>query len=59
MSTEYCIGCQDELKFFDRDPNGEFNPICLRCVAEEEHDFTKYPKVKFDRMGQQIEKQKS
>jgi len=49
----YCLGCGDNLRYLDRDPNGAENSTCAKCRAEEEHDFDMYPNVKFDRSGRQ------
>lgn len=50
----YCYGCGETLMACDNDPNGEHNPTCARCRAEEEHDFDANPKAKFDRQGVQL-----
>jgi len=55
LMKPYCIDCGVELEFFDRDPNGDENCQCKRCVAEQDHDFDREPNAKFDRMGERIE----
>jgi hypothetical protein len=56
MSEEYCVGCGTEMLPIDDDPNGAKNAICARCTAEEAHDFTRFPKARFDRLGNEIER---
>lgn len=51
LRLAHCIGCQTELLFIDKDNEGRLGPTCLRCLAEEKHDFDLYPDVKFDRFG--------
>lgn len=51
MSDNLCLMCHTELGAVDDDPNGEKNPVCARCRAEEEHDFDAEPHVKFNRDG--------
>lgn len=51
---ETCISCGDELYELDRDPNGDKNATCARCVAEESHDFELEPHAVFDRRGNRI-----
>ena len=54
--TKYCINCAEELiPAIDNDPNGDENCVCTRCKAEDNHDFEKYPNVRFDRYGNQTE----
>lgn len=48
---DHCIGCQSELMEVDNDPNGDKNAVCVRCRAEEAHDFDADPDVWFDRQG--------
>ena len=52
--AEECISCGVKLGALDDDPNGEHNPICVRCRSEEEHDFDLEPNVEFDRSGARI-----
>ncbi len=54
-TTEHCISCQVELCHLDDDPNGDRNPVCARCRAEEDHDFDADPHAKFDRSGNYVE----
>jgi len=55
MAQEYCIGCTAPLLHLDRDPNGDVNATCKRCVAEEGHDFDTEPDATFDRIGNREE----
>jgi hypothetical protein len=50
-----CIGCHTELTVTDDSPNGDYNATCLRCRAEESHDFDREPDVTFTRWGLRIE----
>lgn len=59
MTDEYCVGCGTEMLPIDDDPNGAKNAICARCTAEEAHDFSRWPKVRFDRSGHEIERKKA
>ena len=48
-----CIGCGTELIWaLDADPDGELGCVCVRCQAEESHDFDEEPHVKFSRRGE-------
>lgn len=51
----HCINCGVELEGCDHDPNGEQNPICARCVAEEDHDFDVEPNATFNRTGERVD----
>ena len=55
--SEYstCINCGVELNVADEDPNGDKNPDCAKCRAEERHDFDREPWALFDRYGERIE----
>lgn len=50
-----CSGCHTELTAMDDSPNGDYNASCLRCRAEEAHDFDREPGITFDRSGRRIE----
>lgn len=50
-----CIGCGSELLALDDNPNGAHNSTCKKCVAEEDHDFDRFPGVTFTRSGEQID----
>ena len=52
---EHCIGCQTELLDCDLDPNGEENSDCVRCRAEEDHDFDAEPNAVFNRFGERVD----
>jgi hypothetical protein len=55
----YCLGCGCELiRAIDADPNGDMGCTCARCLAEENHDFDRYPGVVFDRRGHRVEQPK-
>lgn len=49
-----CFGCGTELLALDDDPNGDHNATCKRCLAEEDHDFDRFPGFTFTRSGAQI-----
>lgn len=51
----HCTSCNTELLELDDDPNGAHNATCKRCVAEENHDFDRFPGVTFTRSGEQID----
>ena len=52
----YCINCsRDLIPAIDEDPNGDLGCKCAQCLAEESHDFERYPDVKFSRSGRYIE----
>ena len=53
-NPSHCIGCTTELNALDDDPNGEHRSTCVRCRAEEAHDFDKEPSARFARNGQRI-----
>jgi len=57
--AELCLGCGTELCILDEDPNGEMDCVCVRCRAEEDHDFDKEPDVMFDRAGRRIDEEAS
>ena len=52
-----CLGCGFPLIEADKDPNGENNYVCLRCRAEEEHDYDLEPNTNFNRLGHPEEKE--
>lgn len=52
---DYCIKCGVLLNVLDEDPNGEKNPDCARCRAEENHDFDRETKAIFNRAGKRID----
>jgi hypothetical protein len=52
---EHCIVCQTKLGALDDDPNGDHNAVCVRCRAEERHDYDREPDVTFDRSGARID----
>ena len=54
MMTNICVGCGTELDERDDDPNGDKNPVCAKCRAEDSHDFDREPKTKFDRLGRRL-----
>ena len=51
--ADLCLMCHTELGPVDDDPNGDKNCVCVRCLAEEGHDFD--ANVEFDRDGSRIE----
>lgn len=55
MSDEHCFGCGTELLEIDKDPNGDLNVTCKRCMAEEDHDFDAEPGAVFGRAGERID----
>lgn len=57
MPNEQCVGCGSELLEIDKDPNGDENATCKRCLAEEDHDFDQYPAAVFNRSGERIDDQ--
>lgn len=57
MPNEQCVGCGSELLEIDKDPNGDENATCKRCVAEEDHDFDLDPGAVFNRSGERTDPQ--
>ncbi|MBI6883123.1 hypothetical protein [Pseudomonas putida] len=55
MSEENCVTCDVELCIADRDPDGTKNAECLRCIAEQNHDFDREPNAVFSRMGERLD----
>ena len=52
----YCINCsRDLIPIIDEDPNGDLGCKCAQCLAEESHDFGRYPDVTFGRDGMRID----
>lgn len=49
-----CVMCQTMLMPCDEDPNGDKNPVCIKCRAEQAHDFDAEPYVEFDRFGRML-----
>lgn len=49
-----CIGCGVQLCCVDDAPNGDHFCTCVRCRAEERHDFDLEPNVRFDRCGHRV-----
>ena len=54
-SPNYCINCGVKLGECDKDSNGDDNCICVKCRAEEQHDFYKFPGAVFDRQGRRTD----
>lgn len=55
-ADDYCVACGCELlELIDDDPNGDRNPKCARCRAEEAHDFDVEPQAVFNRQGSRID----
>lgn len=52
--SNYCLGCGEELCCLDEDPNGDENPTCARCRAQEDHDYDAEPLALFSRGGERI-----
>jgi hypothetical protein len=49
-----CMHCTEPLNALDMDPNGDMPCVCVRCRAEEAHDFDKEPRARFDRAGRRV-----
>jgi len=54
-SEGICFGCGTELCCIDDDPNGDGNATCARCRAEDDHDFDRFPTIKFNRDGSSVD----
>jgi hypothetical protein len=52
-----CVECGTEMLEIDKDPNGDVNATCKRCVAEEDHDFDDDPHAVFNRNGERTDPQ--
>lgn len=59
MSDDFCVSCATELLEIDKDPNGDPNATCKRCVAEEDHDFDADPHAVFSRSGERTDPPKA
>ena len=57
MSDGHCVGCDTLLLEIDKDPNGDENATCKRCLAEEDHDFDLDPGARFSRSGERTDPQ--
>lgn len=55
MNDDLCVGCGDELLEIDKDPNGDKNATCKRCLAEEDHDYDLDPHAVFNRIGERTD----
>jgi hypothetical protein len=47
--SDYCLSCGTELHHYDTGSD------CLRCEAEQAHDYDIEPNVEFDRCGSMID----
>ena len=55
-NPKFCISCGVKLEDCDRYPNGDQNCVCIKCRAEECHDFDKEPGAIFDRQGRRTDR---
>jgi hypothetical protein len=53
--ADHCISCGAELTIIDDDLNGRKNCTCVRCRAEEKHDFDADPWALFNRCGERMD----
>jgi len=50
-----CIQCGESLSYIDDDLNGEWNSDCVRCRAEDDHDYDIEPLAVYDRCGRRVD----
>jgi hypothetical protein len=55
-SNEHCPCCLRDIEpALDADLDGSTQPVCIQCRSEQEHDFDREPKARFNRAGRRID----